>query len=169
MTRLVRILDSTIDSEGRSLVCNEDDSPGGRKEKAYEVANPHNIRLKKDDIVEIDIPPGRTFLITARLFLLPLALFLTGYMFAVKLYPNIMLTEGLGLTRDELAFLVGLAAMLLPPLLFLMIQPHLGKSRQYRLRNLPSIIRKVPTKNPCFHKAESPDGCGTCSFCASTE
>ncbi len=169
MTRLVRIIDST-GPDGCALVINEDVSSVERnKEKAYEVTNPHSIRLKKDDIVEIFIPSGRTFLLAVRLFLLPLVLFLTGYMFVVKLFPNMVWPEGMGLTRDESAFFVGLAAMLLPLLLFLMLRSHIRMPLQYRLRNRPSILCRVPEGNPCFNKAESTDGCGSCSFCASTE
>ncbi len=168
MTRLVRIVDP-VGPDGCSLVLNEEDFPAKLKKRAYEVANPHNIRLQKDDIVEIFIPPGRAFLLAVRLFLLPLTLFLTGYMAGVKLFPYMARPEGLGLTRDESAFFVGLASMLLPLLLFLMLRPHLRMPRQYRLRNLPSIIRRIPSENPCFHKAKSTDGCSSCSFCAGTE
>ncbi|MBR6348002.1 MAG: SoxR reducing system RseC family protein [Spirochaetales bacterium] len=46
----------------------------------YPALNPHKVELKKGDLAELYLPPGKTVLSTALVFALPLILFPIGYL-----------------------------------------------------------------------------------------
>ncbi|OQX28989.1 MAG: hypothetical protein B0D92_06150 [Spirochaeta sp. LUC14_002_19_P3] len=153
MTCLVRIADTgsanpkVVNLSSRKSASSQQ----WRKEPAYSVANTARIDIAINDIVEIYLPPGRTILSAARLFLLPAIMFLLSYFLAIKLFPNGI--TGI-LSGDELAFLAGLSLLLLCILIA-------AFSRHRTAGPYPEIVRRLEQGEI----ASSEQACGSCGIC----
>ncbi len=148
-------------------VCNDDVRRNGAsqqfwriRERVYQAANPENLDLTEDDMVEIYLPPGRTILSTALMFLLPLAFFLAGYIPANSLVVQYAIDSRTDFTQDELAFIAGFALFLLSTTLIVMIRLR-GTSQ----KSIPTITRRLTPSEISICRIKNAEDCGSCTLC----
>jgi len=125
----------------------------GVKDRVYQVANPSNFAVSKGDMVEIYLPPGRTLLTAALIFLLPLALFPLGFFLTGIFVPGI--DEGGSFLLGFLLLSIGLPTSLL-------IHRILGRYGGFSA--IPRIVKMFAPDEPPS-RACGVDGCGCHQSC----
>lgn len=79
-----------------SLFCNN-------KNQTFEVRNPDSLEIREGDFIRIYLPPGKTILASAMLFVLPLVFFPVFYLIAP--FDNVFIKAFIGIGGGALGFL----------------------------------------------------------------
>ncbi len=172
MTRTAR-----VEEAGRHIMVKNNDVPSskaassrrfwGVRERSYRVANPEGIPLSPGDVVELYLPPGRTILTAAFLFLLPLMLFPAGYLVTERLLERqaaaaAETAEAVKAADVEgLSFLAGLVCLAAGLPLGALLRRLSGQGGQ---GGVPVVLGVVsgPEALSCASKST---GCGSCTLC----
>lgn len=112
MTRVVTIL--SVDKGGIKAGCDRSACEGCKgslfcrgRNSEFEVANPKGIALETGDVVEIDMPAGRTILASAMSLVFPLCCFLVGMLAAFAAAPERELLQlGCGMAGLAIGFAI---------------------------------------------------------------